>query len=762
MSAPRNMPPLFAPGDPAHAEAARAVTSRLAPFYQHGVLASGDLHVAAHLARRVDQYDPDLLLALALAVRAPRLRHICVDLAGLEPRSLLPHQSGEDAGDEGTQEIPVGIALPGDGWLDTVADATALVRTAGPGEEEAARVTPFVLEGSRLYTDRYWQYQQALARKLGRWAGEEGRIELAPEDLPLLSRGLDMLFRPPRKKEGTWPPEKMERLNLQRVAAALALCRRFLVITGGPGMGKTWTVRNILALFWLRHRARLERGETETRAPVVVLAAPTGKAAARMRESLRQGLTESFLPALERFMDDGEAREALASFVLELEARTLHLTLGSRWDNPTRFHRNRDNPLAADLVIVDEASMVDFALMAKLVDAVGEEGPAGEPTRLFLLGDRNQLNSVEAGTVLADLCGPTSGGVLRSGSAILDRLEQELELDLARFRGGGDLVEEAGGPSMHDAVVQFNRNFRFKDDSGIGRFASSCLAADFKAEVAAEVLVSGGADARLIPHPKRGALTPEAREVVARGLTPYLELLRGGFREAPRDLYPTEEVFHRRVLEMFDLFRVLCVHRKGHTGVSGLNREIMALLRDRGLAREGQTWWSGRPVLVMRNDYNVRLSSGGRGLYNGDIGVLVRTAGSTGGDDRGSRKLVAFPGVDSLPGDDPLNPPPLKPEAYEGKRLVNYVEPARLPEHDTAFAMTIHKSQGSEFEHVMVILPREWSPLLTRELIYTGVTRAGKRMTMVGERKLLEQSLEKTVERASGLRRALWGEGEGR
>ena len=758
MSGARNMPPLFAPGDAALVEAARAVTSRLAPFYQHGVLGGVDLHVTAHLARRVGVYDPDTLLALCLAVRAPRRGHICVDLARLKPAALLPQQLEAAAGDQAATKVPDGITLPGEGWLESVANATALVRTSA--EEDGARVTPFVLDGSRLYTDRYWQYQQALAQRLGGWAGSGGRLELGQEERLQLARGLDMLFRPPRKEDGTWPEEERERLNLQRVAAALALTRRFLVITGGPGMGKTWTVRNILALFWLRHRARVERGEVETRAPAVALAAPTGKAAARMRESLRQGLTQAFGPSLERFLDDAETREELSSFVQDLEARTLHRTLGWRWDNPTRFRHDRDNPLAADLIIVDEASMVDFALMSKLVAAVGDEGPAGEPTRLILLGDRNQLNSVEAGTVLADLCGPTTGGALRSGGETLDRLEQELGLDLARFRGGGggEQVEESGGVAMHDAVVQFNRNFRFSEESGIGRFASRCLAADFKAADAAEVLVSGGeaaGDVRLLPHPARGALDAGARDVVHRGLSPYLELLRGGFARAPRDRYPTEEVFHRRVLDLFDLFRVLCVHRRGHTGVTGLNREIVALLRERGLAREGRTWWQGRPVLVLRNDYNVRLSSGGKGLYNGDIGIVVRTT-TDGGYAR--RKLVAFPGVDSLPGDDPLNPPPLDPEDHEGKRLVNYVEPARLPEHVTTFAMTIHKSQGSEFDHVMVVLPREWSPLLTRELIYTGVTRARTRMTMVGERLLLEESLKKKVERSSGLRMALWGE----
>ena len=749
----RGMPPLLAPGR--GEQAGSALMERLAPFFHHGVLASVDLHVAAHLARRVGVDAPDILLALALAVRAPRRGHICVDLAALDPASLLPPRPE----DEEPPKIPPAMALPGEGWLEQVAGATALVRTDSPADQD--RVTPFVLAGSRLYTDRYWRYQQELARKLGRWAGDEGRTPLGAEDEPLLAQGLDLLFRPPRETDGSWPEEDPRRVNLQRVAAALALTRRLVVITGGPGMGKTWTVRNILALSWLRHRARLSRGEVESQAPAITLAAPTGKAAARMRESLLNGLEESFVPSLGRFMEDPVERELLAAFIRELEARTLHRTLGWRRDNPTRFHRHRNNPLAADLVIVDEVSMVDFAMMAKLVDAVGDHGPAGEPTRLILLGDRNQLNSVEAGTVLADLCGPTTGGVLRSGPTTLAGLDQSLGLDLARFEGGGQVVS-GDGPAMHDAVIQFNRNFRFSPHSGIGQFAARCLAADFDAAEASDVLVTGGeaaGDVRLLPHPARGALGDEARQVVLDELTPYLDLLSLGFEAARGPAFPTEEVFHRRVLQALDRFRVLCAHRRGQTGVAGLNREIVALLREAGKIRGSGSMWLGRPVLVHRNDYNVRLSSGGKGLFNGDIGVLVTCkarAGDEGYTGQRHRQLVAFPGVDSLPGGDPLNPPPLSPEQFQGKRLVNYVEPARLPEHATAFAMTIHKSQGSEFDHVMVTLPRTWSPLLTRELIYTGVTRARRKMTMVGGQQVLTRALDETVKRSSGLKRALW------
>ncbi len=718
------MPPLFAPALVPRGSPQAAVLARLEPFHTHGVLASIDLHVAAHLARRAGVLDPDLVLAMALAVRAPRRGHIHVQLDALRVEDLLPPQP------EGAPTVPPGLALPGAGWAAAVARATPLVRSAS----EPDRPTPFVLQGTALYTDRYFRYQRGLAERLGSWLGPAGRVALDPGDLPRLRAGLDALFGPVGVE-----------LDMQRVAAATALAQRFTVITGGPGMGKTWTVRNLLALLWLEHRQRHARGQVEAADPVVALAAPTGKAAARLQESLRAGLSEALHPALRGLLGGPGAATEACDFLRDLEASTLHRLLGWRHDNPTRFQRCAASPINADVVVVDEASMVDFALMAKLVDAVGE-GPSGAPTRLVLLGDRHQLASVEAGTVLADLCGPTRADSLRLTASAAEHLDACFELGLTQAAAQpDDGVRTVFGPPMHDAVVQLRKAHRFRAASGIGRFAQACLSSRFDAARAADVLAGPAEDVHLLPHGPPGVLDPSLRALLRDGFAPYLRLLRGGFEAHRGPGFPTQDVFHRRVLEAFDRFRVLCAHRQGATGVAGINRAVIALLRDAGLVAGHDTWWLGRPVLVQRNHYGVR-------LYNGDIGLLVQVeiAGQR-------RRMVAFPGPDSLPSvEDPSAPPALGPEQHLGRSLVRYLDPARLPEHTTAFAMTIHKSQGSEFRHVCVVLPRHESPILTRELIYTGVTRARERVSVVGDRPLLEAALARTVQRASGLGEELW------
>jgi exodeoxyribonuclease V alpha subunit len=735
MSTPRPMPPLFAPALVPRGSPQAAVLAVLEPFHACGALASIDMHVAVHLARKAGALDPQLVLALALAVRAPRRGHICVDLEALRPQDLLPSQPELSATPAGVPPLE----LPAAGWASRVAQASTLVRAAG----EPDRSTPFVLRGSSLYTDRYFRYQQRLAQRVRAWIGSEGRIPLEPADLPTLRAALDGLFHPPA--DGS--------LDLQRVAAALALSQRFTVITGGPGMGKTWTVRNLLALLWLEHRGRHARGQCDSAEPVVALAAPTGKAAARLRESLRAGLSAQLHPALVGVLADPGAATQACDFLRGLEARTLHRLLGWRPDNPTRFMHRADHPINADIIVVDEASMVDFALMAKLVDAVGPVGPGGAPTRLVLLGDRHQLASVEAGTVLADLCGPTRGDSLRFTADTMAQLDACFDLGLGRRASEpGSGVRAVFGPPMHDAVVQLRKAHRFDGSSGIGRFAQACLRADFQPVVAADVLTSDAPDSSLLPHGANGGLDPTVRTLLRQGFTPYLKLLRDGFEAHRGPGFPTQEAFHRRVLEAFDGFRVLCAHREGPTGVSGFNRAVMASLRDAGLVSGVDTWWLGRPVLILRNDYSVRLSSGQRGLYNGDIGLVVH---ATVGGQR--RLMVAFPGPDSLPAvSDPCAPPALNAVHTLGRCLVSYVDPARLPEHSTAFAMTIHKSQGSEFQHVCVVLPRRDAPLLTRELIYTGVTRARRRVSVVGDRAVLEPALARTVQRSSGLADELW------
>ena len=702
--------------------AAAGLAERLRPFRQRRALASLDVHVVDHLAALVGETDTEALLALALATRAPRHGHICVDLRALQPDSLLT-EAGEALGAAGPdgEAPPLELMADRDAWLARVA-ASSLVRLADDPDSR----TPFVLAGSLLYSDRYFRYQQRLTALLR----QRFHSLQPPADPGLLASGLaTLLGSPPRSaadgKAGAvataTPP-----VNRQQLAAAMALLRGMAVISGGPGAGKTYTVRSILTLLWAQW-ALTHSPEAGVPGPPVALAAPTGKAAARMREAIEQDL-EPFLRTASGALPPGRSAAELRTFLTSLQPSTLHRLLRFDPGNPTRFRHHATNPVPFDVVVVDEASMVDFALMTKLVDAVGTDA------RLILLGDKNQLASVEAGTVLADLCGPTSVQHVWLSEAFAGELEQHAGLSLGAQVGR---VPERG---PQDAILQLDGSHRFGPDSGIGRFASACLSASTDPGPALAILTEQGRypDMELLPHGERGSLPQEAQQQIVAGFLPYLQRLLAGPRPGE-----TQQDFHSTVLALFDGFRILSAHRRGRLGARGLNDAVVELLvqEKARLAREfrqagrvGQPgarhalsgfrpkgdFWVGRPILVRRNDYVV-------GRFNGDIGLVVR--GPEG------RSAVAF--------------------ADEGR--VVYLPPARLPEHQTVFAMTIHKSQGSEYGHAMVVLPEGDSRILTRELIYTGVTRAKRRVTVVGAQEQLRVALGCSVQRASGLGAELWG-----
>jgi exodeoxyribonuclease V alpha subunit len=644
-----------------------------------GVLDSLDVHVVAQLGALVGEADPDVLLGLALAVRAPRNGHICVDLAALTEAQLLAEPG------EAQTELPVDRK----DWLDRVG-RSPLVRNRADED----RCKPFVLDGSLLYTDRYFTYQERLARALRARFGELQK----PADSALLRRGLDALIQPMPEPDGT----TFQGLERQKLGAAMALLRGFTVISGGPGTGKTYTVRSVLTLLWMQW-ALSNDPSGDAPGPRVALAAPTGKAATRMREAM-QLKVEEFLGAAGGILPARRTVDQLRSFLNSLQPSTIHRLLGFNPANPTRFRHNADHPLPFDVVVIDETSMVDFALMAKLVDSVAPE------TRVILLGDQHQLSSVEAGTVLSDLCGPTSVSRLQASRAFAGELR-----DLAGIPDVERYVELAKERGPYDAIVQLDRSRRFKADSGVGQFARACLDDAFDPRAAVGLLTRFD-DVDLIEHGEKGALLAATQDAILEGYLPYLDRLRKG-PAAGESL----EALHKDVLRLFDRFRILCAHRNGRTGVVGMNRAVLDLLcRQGGLSTRGE-YFVGRPVLITRNDYVVQ-------LFNGDIGLVVT--------DADGERSVVFP-------------------VPEGTR---YVAPARLPDHQTVFAMTIHKSQGSEFLHAMVVLPEEPSPILTRELIYTGVTRAQKRMTLVGSADLLIAGLSQSVRRASGLEKEIWGD----
>lgn len=566
----------------------------------------------ASLQRLEPQAPEPVLLAAALCCEALAAGDVCLPLERLAGKRPWPE---------------VNLSLPPLPAWRAQLEASPLI--GAPGD-----YAPLILSGDRLYLARYQAYEQQLAELLLARAAD------APEvDEQQLADSLARLFAF-NQQSPDW----------QRLAAAQAVRRRLAVISGGPGTGKTTTVVRLLA-------ALLEQPGGERLA--IGLAAPTGKAAARMAEAIRNAKAD--LPVSD------VVKEALPD-----EARTLHRLLGSRGDSPKVRH-DATNPLALDVLVVDEASMVDLALMAKLVAALPPKA------RLILLGDKDQLAAVEAGAVFAELC-EGRGFDARAAS------------DLQRVTGQSVPVETPGS-RLGDAVVLLTHSHRFAGDSGIGELARRINGGDAKGTVA--LLQEARADLAWNAAPSSGALI----ERLEQGYSTYLQ--------AARQADPAA------AFEAFNGFRALTAQREGAFGVTGINEALEARFKRRFGVPARERWYPGRAVMVRQNDYAL-------GLFNGDIGLCLKT-------EQGLR--VFFEGD----------------ESYRG------FAPARLPSHDSAFAMTVHKSQGSEFAEVLLALPEQPSPLLTRSLFYTGITRAKRKVEIWALPARLAEAVETRAERAAGL-----------
>ena len=553
-----------------------------------------------------------VLLAAALCCEALGKGDVCLPLARLAGRRPWPEHD---------------ISLPALAEWCARLRASSLVGAPGA-------YAPLILDGERLYLARYQAYERQLAERLLARAGDRPLVDEAQ-----LGESLARLFA-----------FNQQRPDWQRLAAAQAVRRRLAVISGGPGTGKTTTVVRLLA-------ALLEQPGGERLA--IGLAAPTGKAAARMAEAIRHAKAE--LPV-------SDAVKA----ALPDEARTLHRLLGSRGDSP-RVRHDAANPLPLDVLVVDEASMVDLALMAKLVAALPPKA------RLILLGDKDQLAAVEAGAVFAELC---------EGRGF----DAEAAADLERITGQAVAVETPHS-RLGDAVVLLTHSHRFAGGSGIGELARRINGGDARGTLA--LLDEARADLRWNAAPAAPALV----ERLEAGYRPYLQAAQQG---DPAQAFAA-----------FNDFRALTAQREGAFGVNGLNEALEARLRRRAGVPVRERWYAGRAVMVRQNDYAL-------GLFNGDIGLCLWT-------ELGWR--VFF-------------------EGDEGHRAF---APARLPSHDSAFVMTVHKSQGSEFGDVLLALPEQPSPLLTRALFYTGITRAKRTVEIWALPARLTEAVNTRAERAAGL-----------
>jgi exodeoxyribonuclease V alpha subunit len=614
--------PQIEPFDARHAAGA---TGLLREFNEIGLLTPADVHVAHRIAHLVGEESDAVRLAIALAARGPRLGHVFVDLATIAQTAAV---ESEEPVDLSTLPWP-----DTDEWV-TVVSESALV---APEDEDPGDHRPLRMAGARLYLDRYWR--------------EERRVV---EDLQQLASGT------PADAAGSAPA--LERLftgasdDRQRLAAQAVLSHCFAVIAGGPGTGKTTTVARIVALL------AEEAAAHGRRQPLVALAAPTGKAAARLQEAVHDEAARLVVT------------EGTRALLLGLRGSTLHRLLGRRPDSHSRFAHDRENRLPHDVVIVDETSMVSLSLMARLVEAVR----AG--ARLILVGDPGQLRSIEAGVVLGDIVGSSDAG--------------------------GAAVQRSG--RLSEGIVVLERVHRY--GAGIARLAEAIRTGDADAAIEALRRPDGDEITWLALDGEQADEDAELRPVKDGALSAGAAVLEAARAGAVAD-----------ALDALVRFRLLCAHRRGPHGVSTWTARIQAWLADEfGELDLEQRDYVGRPLLITENDYEL-------GLYNGDTGVIVETSSGT------SRA------------------------AFERGASILEFSPTRLGAVETVYAMTIHKSQGSQFDVAAVLLPPPSSRILTRELLYTAATRARRRLILVGSEETIRAAVGRPVARASGLGQRLWG-----
>lgn len=576
-----------------------------------GVLGWGDVHVAQKVSHMFGVTDQQVQLALALSVRALREGSTCLELDEVASARYVTDS-------EAVATLPETVWPDPDAWVQALT-ASPMV-SVGP---DAPGTRPLRLVGHRLHLERYWAQESTVAAELlARRPAPNGAVDtdrLAAAAADLLRDGVD--------------PE-------QAAATVVPLFTGVSVIAGGPGTGKTHTVARVLGML-LR---------TSGRPLLIGLAAPTGKAAARMDEALAR--------ALQGVPSD------LAAELGGLRASTIHRLLGWVPESRNRFRHHRGNPLPHDVVVVDEASMVSVTLMARLLEALRPSA------RLVLVGDPDQLSPVEAGAVLADIVAAPAHEV----------------------PGLPESLAALGLPTT-GSVARLRHNHRSEQD--IATLGEAVLAGD--AERVVELATAGSAGVQFAPSPDASSLR---ERTVRTGVAMVTAARNGGVAEA---------------LARLEEHRLLCAHRHGPHGVALWSRQVEDwLAAELGDLDPTRQWYAGRPVLVTQNSSEL-------GLFNGDTGVAVLVDGQ------------------------------LRVHFARGNTSRS-VSPFLLDAVQTVHAMTVHKAQGSQFGEVSLILPEPGSPLLTRELLYTAITRAEHRVTLIGSVEALVEAVHRPAQRASGLR----------
>ena len=668
---------------------AKALRDLLDQWVAQGWLRELDVAFIRFLHEEVTDANAATLLAAALVSHQLGRGHVCLDLRNVlsQPQDTLAiPPEGRRAADLSSVVQPEAL-LAGwtlEGWRAQLQHPELV--------DDGSGHAPLVLSGHRLYLRRYWSYEREVEQAIEqRLSHPDTWTEAWPASV--LQSTLGTLF----------PPHASGQFDWQKMACAMAVHGTFSVITGGPGTGKTTTVVRLLALLQY-----LALAHAPHRPLTIELTAPTGKAAARLKQSIGHAIHQ--LPALQ--VNDVAVQEHIPT-----EVSTLHRLLGTRPDSRA-FRHNARHPLALDVLVIDEASMVDLDMMAATLQALPPQA------RLILLGDKDQLASVEAGSVLGELCHRAMAGHYRPAVA-----------DWLRTLTGQAIpteLQDPDGRPLDQHIVMLRHSHRFDAASGIGQLATAVNAGDIRG--IQQVLSEGHAD--LIEHQlpsvddarlENLVLGPQDDELRPQGLARYLHLLH---TQRPRLEAPAAEWDHWavQVLAAHSRFQLLCALRQGPCGVSGLNQRIEAILKRHRLIEPAGPWYAGRPVIITRNDYSL-------GLMNGDIGITLPVAQrhrETGELEWGLR--VAFP-------------------THDTASPIHWVLPSRLRSAETVYALTVHKSQGSEFEHCALLLPPERTSVITRELVYTAITRGKSWFTVIGigHPRMLQEAARHRLQRSGGL-----------
>jgi len=569
-----------------------------------------NIHFSQFMCRIAKTDSTALAIAAALVSYWTERGHICIHLNDF---ANMPLHECLDLPDPKTSEVPLFPTL--EMWVENLRNSGVV---GEPGDKK-----PLILDAeNRLYLYRYHQYETMLLNHLV----VKSRSEISGLYLSGLSQFMDRLFA--NEKE----------YSSQRQAVEIAINKKLCIVSGGPGTGKTTVAAKIIA-------AVIHVSEST---PLIHLTAPTGKAAQRLQESLNEVKQTLDCPK--------EIVEAMPN-----EAMTIHRLLKSKHLSPY-FKHNHDNPLPSDMVIVDEASMIDLALMSKLIMALRTE------SRLIIMGDKDQLASVDPGAILGDICRQSEDTPLKS------------------------------------CMVHLTKNYRFGESSGIYKAAQAVNAGDSNKTL------------NIIDNNEAYSdITWKDYQDIANFKTALSQKISW------QSKYLNYQNNPKKALMALNTFRILCAVRKGPFGVEKLNQTITELMASKGLIQPNRRWYHGRPIMITKNDHGI-------GLYNGDIGLIFKDR-----DDQNILKAF-FIGSDNK---------------------IKKILPARLPAHETVFAMTVHKSQGSEFDQVLLVLPDKLSKVLTRELIYTGITRSRKQIEIWGTKNTLITAIANKICRQSGLADAL-------